>query len=120
MPERHFPPCFALALLALATPALAAEVDLIKGQLSATSQTASQAIAVKNNTNATIASAKVECGFYSGEVLAASGFTYLHDIEPGQTARGEVVGVFAHETGPNRTDCQIGTVLNRFPQETNQ
>jgi hypothetical protein len=37
----------ALALLALATPALAAEVDLIKGRLSATSQTASQAIADK-------------------------------------------------------------------------
>jgi hypothetical protein len=75
---------FALALLALATPALAAEVDLIKGGLSATSQTASQVIAVKNNTIATIASAKVECGFYSGEVLSGSGFAYLHDLSLGK------------------------------------
>ena len=110
---------FALALLALATPALAAEVDLIKGRLSATSQTASQVIAVKNNTNATIASAKVECGFYSGEVLSGSGFAYLHDIEPGQTAWGEVVGFFAHEAGPNRADCRISNMINRFPQKTN-
>jgi hypothetical protein len=110
----------ALALLALATPALAAEVDLIKGQLSATSQTASQVIAVKNNTNATISSAKVNCGFYSGEVLSGSGFAYLHDIEPGQTAQGEVVGFLAHEAQPNRTDCRISNVINRFPQETNK
>jgi hypothetical protein len=111
---------FVLAVLALGTPALAAEVDLIKGRLAETLQTASQVIAIKNNTNATIASAKVECGFYSGEVLSGSGFTYLHDIEPGQTARGEVVGFFAHEAGPNRTDCRIGNIINRFPQETNK
>jgi hypothetical protein len=111
---------FALALLALATPALAAEVDLIKGGLSATSHTASQVIAVRNNTNATIASAKVECGFYRGEVLSGSGFAYLHDIEPGQTAWGEVVGFFAHEAGPNRADCRISNMINRFPQETNK
>jgi hypothetical protein len=111
---------FALALLALATPALAAEVDLIKGRLSATSQTASQVIAVKNNTNATITSAKVECGFYGGEVHSGSGFAYLHDIEPGQTAQGEVVGFLAHEAEPNRADCRISNIINRFPQETSK
>lgn len=103
---------FALALLASATPAVAADVDLIKGRLSATSQTASQVIAVKNNTKATIASAKVECGFYSGEVLSGTGFAYLHDIEPGQTAQGEVVGFFG--VGPDRTDCRISNIINRF------
>jgi hypothetical protein len=101
----------ALALLALATPALAAEVDLIKGRLSATSQTASQVIAVRNNTNAIIASAKVECGFYSGEVLSGSGFAYLHDIEPGQTAQGEVVGFFGGQI------AELATSSTDFPQE---
>jgi hypothetical protein len=72
----------------------------------------SQVIAVKNNTNATIASVKVECGFYSGEVLSGSGFAYLHDIEPGQTVQGEVVGFFG--VGPDRTDCRISNIINRF------
>ena len=93
---------FALALLALATPALAAEVDLIKGRLSATSQTASQVIAVRNNTNAIIASATVECGFYSGEVLSG---------EPGQTAQGEVVGFFGGQI------AELATSSTDFPQE---
>jgi hypothetical protein len=105
---------FALALFALATPALAAEVDLIKGRLSATSQMASQVITVRNNTSATISSAKIECGFYTGEVLSGSGFGYVHDIEPGQTAQGEVVVLFAHEVDPRRTDCRISNIINRF------
>ena len=49
---------------------------------------------------------------FSGSAIILCKFAYLHDIEPGQTVQGEVVGFFG--VGPDRTDCRISNIINRF------
>ena len=85
----------------------AAEVDITYGQLKLEGSFAIQVIATKNN-GAPIKTLFVECGFFQGARLVASGGKYAENIAQNQTAYLEVVATDAGQA--DRTDCRISSI----------
>jgi hypothetical protein len=80
---------------ALASPAIAADVDLIKGRLSVEGQFAQQVLGATNNTGRTIKWLEAGCGFFRGKSLIASDTGHAQNVSPGQTAYFNVTSLDA-------------------------
>jgi len=78
-------------LVAVVSPAAAAEVELSKGRLTVTDFIATQVVAVKNNTTKRISTIYVECGFFRANTLLAAARYYAENVEAGQTAYIEYI-----------------------------
>jgi hypothetical protein len=105
----------ALALVtALASPAMADDIDLIKGKMTHEdygdgddNQLTEQLLTIKNNTSATI-TVMVECAFLrKDELLDAGGAVTIGNIKSGQSGYGELVG----KGHADRTDCRISLAV---------
>jgi hypothetical protein len=95
----------ALWLLIWLTSAFSANYELRKGALSLTPPYATQAVAVKNNTNIFIKTVIVKCGFLRDNELLATGTVIIKNINPNQTAFGNAIADGAGRA--NRTQCLI-------------
>ena len=95
-------------LVAVVSPAAAAEVELSKGRLTVTDFIATQVVAVKNNTTKRISTIYVECGFFHANTLLAAARYYAENVEAGQTAYIEVTSQDAAEA--DRSECRVSSV----------
>jgi hypothetical protein len=90
------------------TGALAADVNLAKGQLTHDGSYSTQVVAAKNNTGDTIQQIWLECGFFRKGILLGAGTGYAKNVDPGQTAYVEVVS--NHTEGSDNADCRVQSV----------
>jgi hypothetical protein len=95
-------------LLFCVSGALAADVNLAKGQLTHDGSYSTQVVAAKNNTGDTIQQIWVECGFFRKGTLLGAGTGYAKNISPGQTAYVEVLS--NHTEGSDNADCRVQSV----------
>ena len=95
-------------LVAVVSPAAAAELELSKGRLTVTDYIATQVVAVKNNTTKRISIIYVECGFFRANILLAAARYYAENVEAGQTAYIEVTSQDAAEA--DRSECRVSSV----------
>lgn len=95
----------ALGLAMLTVTAKAASVDIARGQLADTPPFSSQPLAITNNTDAEIEMLQVECGFFRGSALLATGVAVAQHILPHQTAYVSVVAT--HAKGSDKVDCRV-------------
>jgi hypothetical protein len=93
------------AALLLGESASAAEVDITKGQLTHDGPYSTQIVGAKNNTNETIQTLWVECGFFRKGALLGAGAGYAENLTPAQSAYIEVAA--NHTEGADSADCRL-------------
>ncbi len=95
--------------LVLATPrsAMANDLDLIRGKITHADGYTTIVLGLKNNTQTTIASASVNCGFYRGDELVDDGDAAFVNLQPNQIGYGHTSGKGEDIT---RIDCRIDIV----------
>ena len=97
-------------LVAVVSPAAAAEVELSKGRLTVTDFIATQVVAVKNNTTKRISTIYVECGFFRADTLLAAARYYAENVEAGTDGlhRGHFFEI--RRRGFTRSECRVSSV----------
>jgi hypothetical protein len=89
---------------ALASPAIADDIDLIKGKMKHEYGLTLQVLALKNNTPRVLREVWAECGFFQADELVGKGLAAFRNVLPGQTAYDEAGTTNANVT---RSDCRI-------------
>jgi hypothetical protein len=92
-------------MIATAVDAQDAGVVLKMGRLSQVGSHSIQVVAVENHTSNLLQTVEVDCGFYQGDQLIASGYSYLDKIRAGDTGFKNVNG--NTETGATFAKCRI-------------
>jgi hypothetical protein len=80
-------------------------IVLKMGRLSQDGSFAVQVVAVENHTSIFLKLVQVECGFYQGDQLMASGVKSLENIKAGDTGFTEVQG--RNAAGATSTKCRL-------------
>jgi hypothetical protein len=80
-------------------------IVLKMGRLSQNGSFSVQVVAVENHTRIFLKLVQVECGFYQGDQLTASGTKSLENIKAGDTGFTEVEG--RNAAGATSTKCRI-------------
>ena len=80
-------------------------IVLKMGRLSQSGSSAVQVVAVENRTSILLKLVQVECAFYQGDQLTASGVKSLENIRVGDTGSTEVQG--RNAAGATSTKCRI-------------
>jgi hypothetical protein len=75
------------------------------GRLSQNGSSAVQVVAVENHTSIFLKLVEVECAFYQGDQLTASGVKSLENIRAGDTGSTEVEG--RNAAGATSTKCRL-------------
>jgi hypothetical protein len=98
-------------LLAICSPARADErVSLTMGRFTAAGDYGyfQQALSVKNSTEAAIEWVALECGFFHGDQLVATGVDSVVNLQAGQTGYATVSAkVTSRADIPERADCRV-------------
>jgi hypothetical protein len=80
-------------------------IVLKMGRLSQNGSFSVQVVAVENHTRILLKLVQVECGFYQGDQLTASGTKSLQNIKAGDTGFTEVEG--RNAAGATSTKCRL-------------
>ena len=80
-------------------------IVLKMGRLSQNGSSAVQVVAVENHTSIFLKLVEVECAFYQGDQLTASGVKSLENIRAGDTGSTEVEG--RNAAGATSTKCRL-------------
>jgi hypothetical protein len=96
-----------LALVATsAAPAQTADGLVVKiGRVYVQSDYANAVISVENRTDKAFKTIKVSCGFYSGDHLLGSGFTFIENLQPGSVGHETVLARGAIDA--RTADCRV-------------
>src|SRR6266852_5497610 len=89
----------------MCSAAIAADVDIAKGQLTHDGSYSTKTLATKNNTGDTIDMLWVECGFFRKGVLLGAAPGYAENVKPGQTAYIQVPA--DHTEGADSADSRL-------------
>jgi hypothetical protein len=96
----------AIAIVFRAATVVNAQDPKLKiGRLSQDGSSAVQVVAVENHTSIFLKLVQIECGFYQGDQLMASGTKSLENIKAGDTGFAEVQG--RNAAGATSTKCRL-------------